>query len=145
MVSDVLGPRFGRKGYFGVPVGGVKIAQKQRASFKKLQGCKKTRVFNMLFYTPRRWNKKCTFPAEDLDFWEVSLGPFRTMLGVPRPPQSRGASPPDLPGNVYIGFTVDFFLFLTLRHLKKCRFQGLDFLFRSFLFVRRGVMEGDLL
>ena len=83
--------------------------------------------------------KKCTFPAEGLDFREVSLGPFRTMLGVPRPPRSRWASPPDLAGNVSIGFAGVFFRFLTLRNLNNFRFQGLDFLFRSFLFVRRGV------
>ena len=74
-------------------------------------------------------------------------GRFGTILdhvwGSP-PPQSRGASPPDLPGNVSIGFAAVFFRFLTFRNLKEIKFQGLDFLFRSFVFVRRGVVFNAL-
>ena len=50
--------------------------------------------------TPRQRIKKCTFPAEGMDLWEVSVGHFRTRLEVPGPLKVGGASPPDLPGSV---------------------------------------------
>ena len=48
---------------------------------------------------------------------------------------SRGASPPDLSGNLYPCTYARFIRFLTLRNFNIVQFQGLNFLFRSFLFV----------
>ena len=42
------------------------------------------------------------------------------VRGSPRR-KSRGASPPDLPMNIWYGFWIDFFSFLTLRN---CGFRG---------------------
>ena len=58
-----------------------------------------------------------------------------------RPSQSRGGFAPRPSRERLYWVCGGFFRLLTLRNLKKFRFQGLDFLFRSFLFVRRGVVH----
>ena len=60
---------------------------------------------------PRRWNKKCTFLAEGLDFWEVNFGPFWTMFGVPRPLKVGGVRPPTFPGTSLLGLRLILFYF----------------------------------
>jgi len=76
----------------------------------------------------------------------VNLGRFRVMFGVRRPLKVGGLRPSTFPGTSGMG-SGKFFSILTLpvRKLKKCSFQGLDFLFRSFLFVRWGLPLAHLL
>ena len=55
-------------------------------------------VFLIGINAPRQGIKKCTFPAEGLDFWVVISEQFRIMFGVPRPLKVGGVCPPTFPG-----------------------------------------------
>ena len=90
-------------------------------------------------HTPGRGIKKCAFWAESLEFWWSIWSRFGTFWGVSSPSKSGGFAPRPSPERLV--WVLDrFFIFLTLRNLKIFRFQGLNFLFINFLFVRRGVM-----
>ncbi len=82
--------------------------------------------------TPGRGNKKCTFPAEGLDFWEVGLGPFRTMSGVPHPLKVGGLRPPTFPGTSEMGLRTIFSTF-DLKKFEEILVSGARFLIPKFL------------
>ena len=69
--------------------------------------------------------------------------PFWSMSGAPRPRrgQKSGGFAPRPSRELVVCTYGRFFRFFTLRHLMFFSFQGLDFLFRSFLFVYLGVLK----
>ena len=58
------------------------------------------------------------------------------------PPRSRGASPPDLPGNVSIGFAADFLIF-DLKKFEDISVSGARFLIPKFLIRPVGCIQEE--
>ena len=80
--------------------------------------------------TQCRWIKKCTSPAEGLDFWEVSSGPFRTVFGVPRPLKVGGLCPPTFPETSRMGLRTICSFFDFKKSISGARFLIPKFLIR---------------
>ena len=94
-------------------------------------------------YTPRRGNKTCKFLAEGLDFWEVILVTFRTMLGVARPLKVGGLRPPTFPGTSPLGLWTIFYIF-DLKKFEDISVSGARFLIPKFLIRPAGCDRGPL-
>ena len=81
----------------------------QPSHHRRLQGAAAYSVFFFWpgYSTPRQGIKKCTFPREGLDFWEVISGQFRTVFGVPHLLKVGGRR--TFPGTSEIGLRTVFF------------------------------------
>ena len=80
----------------------------------------------------RRGIKKCSLPAEGLDFREVIPGPFRTVFGVPRPLEVGGLRPPTFPGTSLLGLRSIFSIF-DINKFEAILVSGARFLIPKFL------------